>query len=161
MSLRWNLKWVYMMSDFDFLGHFAEHKVWSCKGPSWFGCNRGSRWYDHFEIHIPQYRHIELLLMGLWFQVWEMAVDVLWQRHWKWRNCCIMNNKVFYIGYNNNWCKKLTHKLRSRFRLSEPTFGLKSNTFQFCEDEKQTKNFARPNSEHFHMYEDEKHILTY
>ena len=37
----------------------------------------------------------------------------------------------------------------------------KSNRFSFFEDEKKTQNFARTNFQHFDIYIDEKHILTY
>lgn len=40
--------------------------------------------------------------------------------------------------------------------MSEP----KSNKFQFCKDEKITKNFGGTDSEYCHIDEDEKYILT-
>ena len=38
--------------------------------------------------------------------------------------------------------------------------GPKNNIFQFCEDEKHTKNFVGTHFNHFHIYEDRKHILA-
>jgi len=44
--------------------------------------------------------------------------------------------------------------------LPYPKFRLKSNRFQFFEDEKKTQNFARTNSKHSDIYRDEKYILV-
>ena len=45
-------------------------------------------------------------------------------------------------------------------QMFKPCSKPKSNTFQFCEEEKRTENFTGTNSEHFYVYEDEKYILT-
>ena len=47
-----------------------------------------------------------------------------------------------------------------RLGFFQASSGSKNNTFQFYEDKKHIKKFARADSKFFYIYRDEKHILT-